>query len=264
MYSVPLIIIYNIVFTVIAFYTLNPRVENIVRGFLLFGLCYPLLLSLLPILFVVPGISVPRAVPIEQFAAGRFRSKIGILLFSTLLLLAGAIVRLASHAMQHTAENPGAIESKEVFYIIGFAFELTVVILYAVTRIDKRFWVPDGAKRAGDYNGSQAVDDEKDLEEVYGKKTQNASSSQGLFETQSWFGDSSLVLKPTREQVRTVIHNLGFPAEIVGRPMDCGDDEEILLYAFRVRKLAKEQIARKVVLRQSGKWSCDTVVEDLE
>lgn len=131
-YSVPFIIAYNIVFTVIAFYTLNPHIEAIVRGFLLFGLCYTLSLSLLPILCILPRTFVPHIVPIERFGTGIFRSKIGILLFSTVLLLAGAVVRLASHVMQHTTENPGVIESKQVFYIVGFAFEITVVVLYAI------------------------------------------------------------------------------------------------------------------------------------
>ncbi|KAH6719932.1 hypothetical protein BKA61DRAFT_707920 [Leptodontidium sp. MPI-SDFR-AT-0119] len=255
-YSVPFIIAYNIVFTVIAFYTLNPHIEAIVRGFLLFGLCYTLSLSLLPILCILPRTFVPHIVPIERFGTGIFRSKIGILLFSTVLLLAGAVVRLASHVMQHTTENPGVIESKQVFYIVGFAFEITVVVL--------RFWVPDGAKGPGDY-GDLQVNEEKFFKDMCEKKNQSASSSsQGLFETQNWFGTGSLEAKPTREQVRIIIHNLGFPAEIVGMPMDCGEEEEILLYAFRARKVAKEQMARKMVLRQSRKWSCDTVIEDLK
>lgn len=257
--SVPFIIIYNIVFTVVSFYTQNSVVQDVVHGFLVFGLCYSLFLSILPVLFVVPGLLVPRSAPLERFAKGRFRSKIAILLLSTMLLFAGAIVRTTSYLQENPAQSPGAIDSKEVFYITSFTFEIMVVVLYAVMRIDRRFHVPDGAKGPGDYIRLQR-DEEKFFQDM-DVKSPYMDAGSGMFETQSWFGDGGLVAKPTREQVRKVIHSLGFPAEIVGMPMDCGDDEEILIYAFRVRKQVREQKPKKMILRQSGRWSVDTAFE---
>ena len=40
--------------------------------------------------------------------------------------------------------------------------EIIVILLYVVVRIDKRFWVPDHSKKAGDYSrGHAAFDTEK-------------------------------------------------------------------------------------------------------
>lgn len=36
-----------------------------------------------------------------------------------------------------------------------------MIILYVVLRVDTRFYVPDGAKRAGDYSGRNVEKDEK-------------------------------------------------------------------------------------------------------
>lgn len=173
--------------------------------------------------------------------------------------------------LDNPASKSGVVESKAVFYITGFTFEITVVALYAVMRIDRRFWVPDGAKGPGDYSRLQRGEEDKfyqDLRSTCGHysayadtSSMNASPGTAQRESQAWFGAANLVTKPTREEVRTVIHSLGFPAEIVGMPMDCGDEEEILLYAFRVKKLAREQAPKKMVLRQSGRnshWSMDT------
>ena len=259
-YSIPFIMIYNILFTVAAFYTLDADLLYIIRACLLFGLCYSLFASVLPVLFIALGILLPCSAPIERFGTGRPRSKVAILLFATLLLLAGAVVRLASFAMDHPVESPGMLESKYIFYIIGFAFELTAVVLYAVIRIDKRFWVPDGAKGPGDYSGLHG-ESHKFFQELHRKNSQGTYSYQGFLEA-NWFGRGSPVTKPTREQVRTIIQNLGFPAEIVGMPMDCGDEEEILLYTFRVRKTATRQKIKRKMARQSS-WSCDTAVEYL-
>ncbi|KAI9050084.1 hypothetical protein LZ554_006228 [Drepanopeziza brunnea f. sp. 'monogermtubi'] len=271
--SVPFIIVHNIIFTVVSSYSQSAVVQNVVHGFLLFGLSYSLILSIIPILFIVPALVMPRSIPIERFAHGRFRSKIVILLVSTVLLFAGAIVRLISAVLKNPASKPGAIESKSIFYIIGFTSEIIVVVLYAVLRIDRRFWVPDGATGPGDYSRVQRGEGEKsyqDLKSPYGHYSAYMDTSSACGspktpgrESQAWFGEANLITKPTREEVRTVIHSLGFPAETVGMPMDCGDGEEILLYAFRVKKLAREQ-KPKMVLRQSGRnsyWSVDTACE---
>lgn len=259
-YSIPFIIIYNISLTVAAFYLLDADLQDIVRACLLLGLCYSLFASVLPVLFIVPGILLPRSAPIERFGIGRSRSKVGILLSATLLLLAGAVVKLASFAINHPVDRPGILESKYIFYVIGFAFELTVVVLYAVVRIDTRFWVPDGAQGPGDYSGLHG-ESHKFFQELHGNNSQPTASNRGFLEAK-WFGSGSPVTKPTREQVRTIVHNLGFPAEIVGMPMDCGDEEEILIYAFRVRKMATRQKMKRRMARQSS-WSCDTAVEYL-
>ena len=37
-----------------------------------------------------------------------------------------------------------------------------MIILYVIVRVDNRFYIPDGSKRAGDYSGANAIN--KDTE----------------------------------------------------------------------------------------------------
>lgn len=49
--------------------------------------------------------------------------------------------------------DPAWYHSKACFYIFNFVVELAVIALYILVRVDLRFYVPNGSRRAGDYSG---------------------------------------------------------------------------------------------------------------
>ncbi|RFU34122.1 hypothetical protein B7463_g2236, partial [Scytalidium lignicola] len=231
--SIPFIIIYNIVFTILSFYVLNPEILSFIRGLLLFGASYTTTLSILPILFVTPATIVPTSSPIEKFATGRFRSKIIILTFASTVLFVGALVRLISAIQEHQKELPGKINSKSIFYTTGFMLEIIVVSMYGIARVDLRFWVPDGCEGPGDYvclekDGKTFYDITIDEVELKGNLNHHG------IDRRDWF--RGLLALPTRKEVRDGIYELGFQPKIIFPPIDAGNSE-ILIYAFRVRKL---------------------------
>jgi hypothetical protein len=232
-------IIYNIIFFTIGFFALDTRVLDVARGLLLFGISYNTFLSILPILLIPPAAIIPNPSPVEKFALGRFRTKIIVLLFSSALLSTGAIIRLLTAINPRPANYPAKIDSKEVFYTTGFMLEIIVVIMFAIVRLDLLFWVPNGCKGPGDYrylipqrdaNGKklyQYIDVRLKMKTHYGTYTRDSSST------------TDLCLKPTREQVRQAIYNLGIQPEVTLPPIVDGESE-ILVYAIRVRKLETE------------------------
>lgn len=160
--SVPIIIIYNIVFLIFSFFTLNVRTLTIVHIFQLLGSLYVLFLAFLPlpvmgIAFAVRRLAPTRTVPVQKFGKGRFRKKIIILTIAAALLTTGAAIRFTSLVDVRPANRPGKSNSKAVLWITNFTFEIIVVALYAIARVDLLFYVPDGCHGPGDYSSRKKI-----------------------------------------------------------------------------------------------------------
>ncbi|KEF55466.1 uncharacterized protein A1O9_08216 [Exophiala aquamarina CBS 119918] len=138
--------------TVQSFYTLNPHVKRIDRDLQITASTYLLLISFLPIPMVIFSLIVPRKTRLDKFGSGRWRSKIWILLASTVLLCLGASFRTAT-----TLKNPRPIndpawyQAKWCFYFFNFVIEIIVIYLCLLVRVDRRFIIPNGSKGPGDY-----------------------------------------------------------------------------------------------------------------
>lgn len=149
--------------TVQSFYTLNSNTRRIDRDIQLYGQTYYVFVSFLPIPLVIGGLIIPRKTRVDKFGSGRFASKIAILLFSATLLCLGASFRAGTnYKPARPRSDPAWYHSKACFYIFNFTLEIVVIILYVIVRVDNRFYVPDGSKRAGDYSGANAAN--KDIE----------------------------------------------------------------------------------------------------
>ncbi|KUJ15365.1 uncharacterized protein LY89DRAFT_619257 [Mollisia scopiformis] len=260
--SVPMIIVWNIVNLTVEFFTLNAHSIKVVKDLLLFGSCWTLFLSLFPILFVgFLAPSNPLGNKIENFGLGSFMSKVVILISASALLFVGAVVRLVAAVQVHPKDAPGPIDSKLVFYLTGFTLEIIVIYMYAISRIDLRFWVPNGSSQPGDYLKAKSgfrlssEDEEALFQEVdfkmrfsSGTDLPRDTKPQGMWDSD----DTSARWRPvsgprwqdmavdrsnaTREQVRQAIYDLKLNSELVGEPVNVGDKEELLVYAFRCRK----------------------------
>jgi hypothetical protein len=149
--SIVLMLIALITCTVQSFYTLNKNIRRIDRDVQLFGGTYFAVAAFLPIPLLSLRVIIPDKPPVEKFGQGRFRSKIFILLFSSVLLTLGAAFRAGINYVPRPITRPAWYHSKECFYIFNFAIEIIVVALYVIIRVDKRFHIPDGSHGPGDY-----------------------------------------------------------------------------------------------------------------
>jgi len=139
--------------TVQSFYTLRPRTRTIDRALQLYGSTFYAIISFLPIVIVALALVIPRSAPLEKFGHGRHRTKVIVLLIGSTLLCLGASFRTGTswkHPVPLRQPEPGYF-SKACFYIFNFGVETIVVYMYAIMRVDLRFWVPDGSKGPGSY-----------------------------------------------------------------------------------------------------------------
>lgn len=161
--SIVIMIIALITCTVQSFYTLNTNTHRIDRQVQLVGVTYFTVAAFLPIPLMVLCYLLPRSTRVDKFGHGRFRSKIEIVLFTSLILTLGAAFRAGIAYVPRPAATPAWYHSKACFYIFNFTIEIVVVYLFAFMRVDKRFHVPNGSSRAGDYvrdNGRERVNEE--------------------------------------------------------------------------------------------------------
>ena len=167
-------------------YTVNINTLRIDRDIQLYGSTFYAIVSFLPIPMLFGGlILLPRKTKVEKFGSGRFRSKIGVLLLASALLCLGAAFRCGSVYLSfplqpHThsklkrnadsvsnrtsymtprpRNDPAWYQSKACFYIFNLTVEILVIFLYLVVRVDRRFWVPNGSRAAGDYSGQKGIE----------------------------------------------------------------------------------------------------------
>ena len=148
-------------------YTLNRNTKRIDRDIMLYGQSLFMVISFLPIPLVIGGLVLPRQTRVEKFGSGRFRSKIYILLAATAILCLGASFRAGTnYRTPRPATNPAWYHSKACFYIFNFTVEIIVILLYVIVRVDKRFWIPNGARGAGGYSRKAETETEKEATEL--------------------------------------------------------------------------------------------------
>jgi len=163
--------------TVQSFYTLSHNTRRIDRDVQLFGGVYFAVAAFLPIPLMFLRIVVPDRPPIEKFGQGRFRTKIYILSFASVILTLGAAFRSGINFVPRPRNDPAWYHSKACFYNFNFTIEIIIVALYAIVRIDKRFHIPNGSHGPGDYSGISKAEVERkpsfadrvmDEEQVFG------------------------------------------------------------------------------------------------
>jgi hypothetical protein len=149
--SIIIMLIALIICTVQAFYTLSYYTRRIDRDVQRVGSTYFAVAAFLPIPLMTINYLIPRKTRVDKFGTGRFRSKVHIVLIVAVLLCLGASFRSGITYVPRPVADPAWYHSKVCFYIFNFAIEIIVVYLFAIIRVDKRFYVPDGSKAAGGY-----------------------------------------------------------------------------------------------------------------
>lgn len=143
-------------------YTLDANSHRIDRDIQLVGGTNSAFAAFLPIPILIIGVVLPkmRSSPssprsVDKFGTGRFRTKILILLFSTLLISLGAGFRIGANFAPRPITNPAWYHSRACFYCFNFAVEVIVIYMYAFLRVDYRFHVPDGSSGRRNYGPAE-------------------------------------------------------------------------------------------------------------
>ncbi|KAJ5024895.1 hypothetical protein J3E71DRAFT_399997 [Bipolaris maydis] len=153
------------------FFTLTHLKQDAFRVLFLVAQTYATVFCFAPAILVALSLLIPRT-EVEKFGAGRLRYNITILVISVCILSIGQVFRcvlawIPPTLMIDVQRGNVAIPwylSKASFYCFNFLTEILVVMLFAVVRVDLRFYVPNGANKEGDYSKSRLDfhnDDEK-------------------------------------------------------------------------------------------------------
>ncbi|RDW69521.1 hypothetical protein BP6252_08541 [Coleophoma cylindrospora] len=149
--------------TIQTFYTLDKNILRIDVDVQHVIATYFAFISFLPIPLIVLRLIVPKKTPTEKFGEGRFRTKVGIVLFCATLLCLGASFRAGTGYFPRPVNNPAWYHSKACFYVFNFTIEIIVVFTFAALRVDKRFHIPNGSHGPGDYSRNQGMADKRSL-----------------------------------------------------------------------------------------------------
>ena len=153
---------------VVSLYTLNTHTRSICRDIQLAALTYLLVFTCLPLIHIAAAIFLPRSKDGESFGQGSMRTKLMIVTLSACLsLLIAGFKAGATWSPPRPLTNPAWCDSKACLYIFDFMCEILILCVLTIPRIDKRFFVPNGCKQAGDYTR---------LAEQDPAKTENESS----------------------------------------------------------------------------------------
>ncbi len=130
--------------------TLDPAVRRADRAVQLFAGTYMAVLAFVPLPVVVLAALAPRAQRVEKFGAGRWRTKVRLLLFTASRRGDAGGVLPDLHGVRGAAgERPGLVPRRACYYCFNYVTDLVVSATYLFSRFDRRFIVPNGARGAG-------------------------------------------------------------------------------------------------------------------
>ncbi|KAI0126749.1 hypothetical protein BJ170DRAFT_629829 [Xylariales sp. AK1849] len=179
-----------IICTVHSFYTLDANARRMDRDVQLVAGVYLAFLAFAPTPAVIIAIVLRRNKDPEKFGSGRLRTKIALLIFTSLLLTLGAGFRIGTSFAPRPLNDPAWYDNKACYYTLNFGIEIIVSALYAAVRFDRRFHIPNGAKGPGDYakgNEAPRVNTEADF---YGEGDSAAETVSGAGPTEGQWEES--------------------------------------------------------------------------
>jgi hypothetical protein len=146
---------------VYSFYTLDQSALTKIRDVRLFAGVFLAVLSFIPLPGTIICLLIPRSDTVDSFGQGSMRSKIVLVTFTAILLSLGACFRAGIGFLpMRPLDNPGWYNHKACFYCFSYVLELIVLFTYALTRMDRRFHIPNGSSAPGHYsNGVPGSED---------------------------------------------------------------------------------------------------------
>ncbi|KAK0644280.1 hypothetical protein B0T16DRAFT_333538 [Cercophora newfieldiana] len=174
------------------FYTSDPVVRQRERNVQLFAGTYLAVLAFLPIPIVLAARAAAwwkvrketdkkKRLVAEKFGSGSFKAKMTLLLTTSTLLALGAAFRAGTAYVPRPITDPAWYHSRAAYYCFNFVIELIVVYMYGIARFDKRFHVPNGSSKPGDYAKGFGLSVNKE-EEVFGTEEGSATVEEKMDE----------------------------------------------------------------------------------
>lgn len=137
---------------VLTLYTLNPHTRSRCRDVQLAAITFLVTFTTLPLVQLLLAYLLPRSRNEERFGEGSMTSKVIIVTTSTCLCMFIAGFKAGTAwSPPRPATNPAWFDSKASFYVFSFVLEILALTILTISRIDKRFIVPNGCKGPGDY-----------------------------------------------------------------------------------------------------------------
>lgn len=137
---------------VYSFYTLDRSALTRIRDVRLVASVFLAVLSFIPVPGVLLAILIPGSAPAEDFGKGSMRTKVALILFTSPLLALGASFRAGIGFLPiRTAADPGWYNHRACFYVFSYVLELVVLYTYTLSRMDRRFHIPNGSSAPGHY-----------------------------------------------------------------------------------------------------------------
>ncbi|KAL4994217.1 hypothetical protein BDV10DRAFT_197692 [Aspergillus recurvatus] len=160
-YLIPAALIMVITAIVVSSYTLNPVTRSDCRDVQLTAITYLLVFTCLPLLHIIPAVLLPKSRQEETFGQGSMLAKIVIVTVSaSLCILIAGFKAGTLWSPARPVSRPAWYHSKPAFYVFNFVLEIMILCLLTFSRIDKRFHIPNGSTKPGDYSGVKRKDSE--------------------------------------------------------------------------------------------------------
>ncbi|OAA70564.1 hypothetical protein ISF_02538 [Cordyceps fumosorosea ARSEF 2679] len=151
-FSVPAVIIMNVIATSFSFFSVGRPVRlEAAEIVLTFGASWNMMLVAMPLLWIFLAGAAPHPPP-EQFGEGDLSRKASLVVFSATTLMVGMAVKIAAIANPESVAAMSPLFTKVAFYTTGFMLEIFTVAAYAYFRIDLLFHIPNGSSGPGDYS----------------------------------------------------------------------------------------------------------------
>ena len=159
LYALTVILLITTVFAIVqSHYTLDPEHLRTDLNLELAAMTYFLSLAFFPIILIYLSHVIPRTRTIEKFGTGRWKTKVRILMIGSALCTLGAAFRTGTQFLHpRRPSEPAWYHSRTCFYLFNFTIEVLVVYVYLITRVDQRFYVPNGSRKHGDYSANKAI-----------------------------------------------------------------------------------------------------------
>lgn len=168
-YSIGTVLVMVITSLVVSLYTLDLHTRSTCRDIQLAALTYLLIFTCLPLIHILIAIILPTPSDAETFGIPNYqnmRTKILIITGSSLLCLLNAGFKAGVNwSPPRPARYPPWYDSKTCFYCFIFVVEICILALLTFSRMDRRFWIPNGSTGAGDYTRKVKPDEELAIED---------------------------------------------------------------------------------------------------
>jgi amino acid transporter len=143
------VLIMVITATILLFYTLNMNILRISKDIQHFALVYLAVFCFMPFPIVLISRWTSRRENKARFGKlGTLTHQVIIVLVAATLLLIEAMFRTVTTLLPaHLITNPPWYDKRAAYYCFLPTIEVLVVLLYAVTRVDQRFFIEGKAER---------------------------------------------------------------------------------------------------------------------